>query len=150
MDKPPSVFAGLKLSEQAPDASSPIDQKLFGQHSAPSPAQSGPPKPSPPHPVPEAAPEQAPASTLRAVHAADHQRRSFDLAELPYRKDTFLFTTDEFEALEDLKLTLRRQHDLKVTKNDLARCAIQYLVEDYRRNADRSPVIAPLKRRRGR
>jgi hypothetical protein len=40
--------------------------------------------------------------------------------------------------LEDLKLELRRKHDTRVTKNDLARCALQLLVEDYGRHQERS------------
>ena len=41
---------------------------------------------------------------------------SIDLADLLYRKDTFLFTRAEFEGLEDLKLQLGRALDRKVTK----------------------------------
>ncbi len=147
MDKPPGVFAGLKLSEQAPDAPTPVDQKLFGS-SLPSAARPVPSNSAPP-PAPAVAPAPAPTAT-RPPHQAAEPRRDFDLADIPYRKETYLFTSDEFEALEDLKLTLRRQHDLKASKNDLARCAIQYLLEDFRRNGDRSPVIAPLKRRSSR
>jgi hypothetical protein len=72
-----------------------------------------------------------------------------DLSELPTRKDTFMVTNEEFEALEDLKLTLRRRLDVRVTKNDLARCALAYLVEDCRRHGVKSAVIRPLTRRRG-
>jgi hypothetical protein len=61
-----------------------------------------------------------------------------------------LFTAAEFEALDDLKLSLRRTLDVKVTKNDLVRCAVQFLVEDIRRLGDASPVITPLKNRSGR
>ncbi len=145
MDKPPGVFAGLKLSEQAPEAPTPVDQKLFGSPSPPPSARPFRPNSSPP-PAPVVAPASTPTAT-RPPHEADEPRRDFDLADIPYRKETYLFTSDEFEALEDLKLTLRRQHDLKASKNDLARCAIQYLLEDFRRNGDRSPVIAPLRRR---
>jgi len=45
------------------------------------------------------------------------------------------------------KLRLRRLLDTRVTKNDLARCAIAYLVDDCRRLGGDSPVVAPLKKR---
>lgn len=74
--------------------------------------------------------------------------KSFDLDQRPYRKDSFLFTEEEFEALEDLKLELRRKFDLKATKNDLARCAIQNLIEDYQRRGNDSVVVKRLSKKR--
>lgn len=74
----------------------------------------------------------------------------FDINEKPYRKDSFLFTTEEFEALEDLKLELRRKFDLRATKNDLARCALHNLVEHYRRHKEGSFVVQRLKNKKGR
>lgn len=87
--------------------------------------------------VPEAAPPETPATVL-------------DLNEIPHRKATFLITDEEFEALEDLKLSVRRTLDVRVTKEDLARCAIVYMVEDFKRHREASPVIDPLRKRRGR
>ena len=69
----------------------------------------------------------------------------FDPNVKPYRKDSFLFTDDEFEAMEDMKLELRRKFDLKTSKTELARCAIGHLVEDYKRNGPNSIVIKRLK-----
>lgn len=69
----------------------------------------------------------------------------FDINNKPYRKDSFLFTTEEFEALEDLKLELRRKFDLRVTKNDLARCAFHHLIEDYKLHKDGSMVLQRLR-----
>ena len=73
----------------------------------------------------------------------------FDISLKPYRKDSFLFTDEEFEALEDLKTQLRRQYDLKATKNDLARCALEYLLEDYESNKDNSIIVTRLKTKVG-
>ena len=92
-----------------------------------------------------AAPQPQPQE--QPVHASPTPTVPVDLTDLPYRKDTFLFTRAEFESLEDLKLQLGRALDRKVTKNDLARCAIGYLVADYQRHGTDSAVIAPLKRR---
>ncbi len=70
---------------------------------------------------------------------------AFDINEKPYRKDSFLFTDQEFEALEDLKLELRRQYDFKATKNDIARVALSELFDNYKRSGDKSAIIRHLK-----
>ena len=49
-----------------------------------------------------------------------------------------IFTLEELEALEDLKLELRRELDAKVTKNDLIRSALHMLLEDQAANGQRS------------
>lgn len=68
----------------------------------------------------------------------------------PYRNDTFAFTTEELEAVEDLKLELRRRLDLKATKNDIVRCAIHTLVEDHRRSGTNSIIVRRLSRKHAR
>ena len=82
--------------------------------------------------------------------AADAAAVPLDLGELPYRKASFLFTDREFDALDDLKLALRRELDARVTKEDLARCAVAYMVAEFKRRGATSPVFTPLKKRRGR
>ena len=141
---------------------------------------SSPPPPSAPAPVrPDAGPGSQSAASMSGLPASEPATRpadgarpgagppspnrgpvvprapvgpdpTWDLSELPYRKDTFLFTGDEFEALEDLKLSLRRRLDVKVTKNDLARCAIAYMVDEYTRHQEDSPIFTPLRKRRSR
>lgn len=69
----------------------------------------------------------------------------FDLNVKPYRKDSYLFTDEEFEAVEDLKLELRRNYEVKATKNDIARCAIAFLIADFRKNLDQSSIVKHLK-----
>lgn len=155
MDRPKGIFSGLKLSEQAQPPAKPVDQRLFS--STPS---------RPPEPTPPIAPPAEPAASKETVpppkprepgrESAAPARRTlppvatpstFDLSTLAYRKDTFLFAPEEFEALEDLKLELRRKLDTRVSKQDLLRCAVIYLLEDCRRKGVESAVIAPLKRR---
>jgi hypothetical protein len=75
---------------------------------------------------------------------------SFDINAQPLYKATFLFTQDELEAMEDLKLELRRVFDMKITKNDLARCAAQHLIEDYRLKGKESALIRRLNHKRNR
>jgi hypothetical protein len=74
-------------------------------------------------------------------------RGRFDLADEPLHKASYLFTREELEALEDIKLELQRSLDTKVTKNDVARCAFQMLFEDYRANGARSYVTRKIRQR---
>ena len=43
--------------------------------------------------------------------------------------------------VEDLKLELRRRFDLPATKNDIARCALQGLFEEYAREPEKSRIV---------
>ena len=125
------AFAGIKLSEQAGKAG--VDQRLF---SVTAPAQ------QPIDPIPgnwEVGKEGIrEVSQEPAKESGKERGKGLDLDATPTRKDSFLFTEDEFEALEDLKTDFRRRHDTRVTKNDLARCALHLLVEDYDRHQERS------------
>src|SRR5260221_9588456 len=60
-------------------------------------------------------------------------------------KHSFTFTQDELEAIEDLKIELRRQYDIKTTKTEIVRCGIWELLEDYRRHGEKSSVFQQLK-----
>jgi len=71
-------------------------------------------------------------------------RQTFDLEAFPFRKATFSLTDVEFEALEDLKLHLRRNHDLDVSKNDLIRVGLHLLLEAYEQNSQSSQVLRRL------
>jgi hypothetical protein len=70
---------------------------------------------------------------------------TFNLNAKPYRKDSYLFTDEEFEAMEDLKIELRRKYDVKAIKNDIARCAIGFLITDFQRNRDKSYIVRHLR-----
>src|SRR5579862_2557893 len=70
----------------------------------------------------------------------------FDITEIAFRPDTFIFTEEEFNALWDLKQELRRTYDLRLaTKQNIIRCALHCLVEDFRRNKERSFVVQRLR-----
>ena len=100
------------------------------------------PRPKTP-PVPEGVATATAATTPPTVDAVP---ATLDFGDLPYRKDSFLFTADEFDALARLKLDLQRRLDTKVTKNDLMRCALHYLVQDYQRHGETSAVLRPIKK----
>jgi len=74
----------------------------------------------------------------------------FNLDETAANKYTLAFTTIELEALEDLKLDLRRTHGIKVAKNDLVRCALHRLVEDYHVKGTASILVSRIRKKRGR
>jgi hypothetical protein len=76
--------------------------------------------------------------------AAKPQPLATDVGNKPDRKETFMFSTDESEALEDLKLELRRRFDIKTSKNELARVAVRVLLDDYRQHGETSDLIRRL------
>lgn len=166
-----AAFSGLKLSENS--SSGGLDQRLFGEATkgppdagkngtatvdrAPAQADQRPeprsPSPKgPPKPIQRALPASEPVIRVNGepvrepqpAGAARWATLAFDINVKPYRKDSFLFTDDEFEAMEDLKLELKRIHDLPATKNDIARIALQRLFEDYARRGGASAVVSRL------
>lgn len=150
-----SPFSGIKLSEQAGFGK--LDQRLFTPQEAASnkspqvspQTQSATEVPdvrpaSPPSPSKAAAPPQAADSVTQTKVEA-----RFNLSDEPLYKATFVFTQEELEALEDLKLELRREFDKKVTKYDLVRAALHMLLEDHTANQSRSYATRKIKRRAG-
>jgi hypothetical protein len=144
-------FSGIKLSEQAGIGK--LDQRLFA------PAPSPPPDIEPPNPSHPAAPSESPAPVQKrptppparkALSPTMEERKPetrFKITDEPLYKGTFVFTQDELEALEDLKLELRRHLDQKVTKYDLMRAALHLLVEDHEANGERSYATRKIRRR---
>jgi hypothetical protein len=135
-------FAGLGAAQ--PGSPTGSDQRLF---SSTSPA----PRPEPPAtPIPtkEGSREVGKEGSREASQpAAARPARRFDLNEKGYRKDSYLLTNEEFEGLEDLKIELKRKFDLPATKNDLARAALQHLMEDYERNGEASVAVRRLRKK---
>lgn len=167
------AFAGFKLTEVIPPASASIDQRLFTTTPPAAPVPERPP-PALPAPVPsvpnpakrapvvrvngnvieEKVPlvESKPEVPLDAARSerplSEPEAKSvvpFDINVKPYRKDSFMFTDAEFDRMEDLKLELRRRFELPATKNDIARCALHILFEDYARDPERSRVVRQLR-----
>lgn len=73
-----------------------------------------------------------------------------DINQRPDRQNTYAFTTEELEGLEDLKILIRRRYDLAVTKNDLIRCAVHMLLDDYQRKGEGSIALARLRKKKER
>ena len=75
-------------------------------------------------------------------------RELFDLSEEAYRKDSFFFTDDEFNAIVDLKITIARKEGIKITKTDLARIAFKLLMDNYLKEGEKSLIITCLHKRK--
>lgn len=85
--------------------------------------------------------------TVAQLRPASLVAPTFDLNDEALYKATFVFTQDEGEALEDLKIQLRRELDAKVNKYDLIRAALHLLIEDYAATGERSYVFRKLRER---
>lgn len=133
-------FAGIRLSEQTtPATPGKLDQRLFAPEPPAPSAKPAPPSKAEPAKTPgEPTPPGAQLGHPAAAKATATPGPRFDLKEEPLYKASFLFTQEELEGLEDLKLELRRQHDTKVTKNALIRLALHMLLEDHAQNGQRS------------
>jgi hypothetical protein len=71
-----------------------------------------------------------------------------DINRRPDRQNTYAFTTDELERLEDLKILIRRRYDLGVTKNDLIRCAVHMLLDDFHGRGEGSDLLVRLRKKK--
>jgi hypothetical protein len=74
----------------------------------------------------------------------------FDLNITPYKNGTFIFTIEELDAIEDLKIELKRRQDLPATKFDIVRCAIHSIVEDYRQRGADSFIVQSIRKKKAR
>jgi hypothetical protein len=141
-------FKGIPLSEQTKK----LDQRLF----APEPTIPPTPVQPPPEPA-KVSPDSAkllPEPKIIPQPKAEKpplpkpvKAGAFDINDEALYKASFVFTEPELEALEDLKLELRRDLDQKVTKNDLIRAALHMLIEDHRTDAKKSYARLKVRRR---
>jgi hypothetical protein len=147
MPKSPSPFAGMKLTDQTPLGGSGLDQKLFAR-----------PAPQPKKPVVRVAQEtkettepkrQSPMEPkkLGTVETVASEAKRFDL-NLPTQKShTFAFTFEELFALQEVLTGLQRLLglDVRITKIDIIRSALQIIVEDYRKRGENSFIVERIK-----
>lgn len=74
--------------------------------------------------------------------------RLYDVNVKADRKDSFFFTTEEFDELARVKLELKTKHRLPVIKDDIARCAFNLLLQDYRERGEASVLVQYLRLKR--
>jgi hypothetical protein len=72
----------------------------------------------------------------------------FDLADDPDEKYGFVFTADELDALDDVKRDAKRKFGVKTSKQDLVRCAVQELIENFYTSGESSNAIQRIRRSR--
>ena len=145
-------FANVKLSEQVG-----LDQRLFSEEKPPSPPHGGTPATPPESPTQETRKQVSQEGSLPARKVASQERGKDasqqadqgegSLAEVPVLKNSFLFTEEEWNLFDDLKIALRRTYGIKATKNDLARAAIRFLTEDYQKRKEASFLVKKLSRK---
>lgn len=146
-----------------------LDQQLFqpkADASSSRPAIPVPPSPTPPQspsepstkePWNQASKEARKQASLQGTNPGRKEAASLnpapayedlDLNRRPERQNTYAFTTEELERLEDLKIEISRTYDLPVTKYDLVRCAVHMLLHDYRTKGEASSVLERLRRKK--
>ena len=148
MAKATSPFAGIKLSDQTNPSNRKLDQQLF----APSPKQPAPPViPAQEPPVsgkPDTRNSETPRIRENDTAGAAHHPFVFNVNEAPSIKEMFLITDGEYEGMEDMKLQLRRLLDMKASKQDIIRCAVQHILEDFRKHPEASIIVSRLQQKK--
>lgn len=71
----------------------------------------------------------------------------FDINRPTASRDSLRLSLDETRALDELRTALKWDYDLSVTKNDICRVALHWLLEDYRAKGERSTALARLHRK---
>lgn len=115
-------------------------------------------------PTPKTQEEKKPEESVKArtdanAHARTHTRMDVstksDLAESLHRKlqqkhhlssYTFRYRLEELEALRKLDEKFEKSHPNKMSKNDLVRIGVNWLLEDYEQNGEKSILARILAR----
>lgn len=147
-DSQDDPFSGMRLSTLTPNRK--LDQRLFTSvESSPGQATAAPSeRPSPVRsPDVQPTPRIAHAQSANASTAAAAVAPRFSLDDDPRFKASYNYTQEELITLDDLKVELQRQFDKKVTKNDLMRSALHFLLEDHQTNRNKSYATNKIRKR---
>jgi hypothetical protein len=172
MTKVTNPFAGIKLSDQTNPSHRKLDQQLF----VPSPQKQPTPATSSPEPQLSGTPKSRESGSPGIRESGKPDIRDSGMSELrkpgspgiqesgvvrtpqtpslstiketPLIKETFLITDGEYEDMEDMKLQLRRLLDMKASKQDIIRCAVQYILEDFRKHPETSIIVGRLQQKK--
>ncbi|MSQ24465.1 MAG: hypothetical protein EXR58_07985 [Chloroflexi bacterium] len=93
----------------------------------------------------DAAPQHAPSATRSIMHARTHPTSADDLlralsAKQRLASSTFRFQPDELERLDVIVDELSHAHPRRISKNDLVRLGLLWLLADYEADPDQSLV----------
>ncbi len=126
-----------------------LDQKLFQK------AEQSPTPKTQEEKNPGSTPATQPVNTHARTHARIDVSLETDLTESLYRKlqqkhhlssYTFRYRLEELEALRKLDEKLQKSHPNTMSKNDLVRVAVNWLLEDYEHNGETSMLARILAR----
>ncbi len=72
----------------------------------------------------------------------------FNINESPTIKETFLITDSEYDSMEDMKIRIRRLFDMKASKQDIIRCAMQHILKNFHKRPEASIIVSRLKQKK--
>jgi hypothetical protein len=75
------------------------------------------------------------------------QSNTFDINRPTASRDSLRLSVEETKALDALRAALKWDYDLTVSKNDICRAALHWLLEDFAIKGDKSQAVARLKRK---
>lgn len=175
MTKPPSPFAGVKLSDLVIKSSQgPLDQQLFRPAPTPAPSSSPAQLEVPQRPKDVKTPKRHDTQTSlrqdakttfgqdniasrrqegntasrKDVNVSRQQAiNSYDINEETFERETVRVSKGEQRAIEWLKLSLRDMLDSTVGKNDIFRVGLHFLLEDFHKNGEQSEIVSRLQKK---
>lgn len=119
-----------------------------------------PPEPTTPATLPAPTPTLPMTPELAAVPDATTPRRhdvtpatspprpaGFDLNRTTASRDSLRLSLDETRALDELRAALKWDYDLVVSKNDICRAALHWLLEDFAAKGEKSSAVTRLRRK---
>lgn len=107
------------------------------------------PTPQPESPTPET-PSHGDVMTSRRHDVAvpsPAPSAGFDITRETASRDSLRLSVDETRALDAMRDSLKWDHELTVSKNDICRVALHALIEDFRAKGDRSQAVSRLKKK---
>ena len=172
MAKVTSPFAGMKLTDQTNLGSGKLDQQLFTTP----PKKQAPPVISSKETQNSGNPEtrnsgkselresgkpgfrdsgtprlrESESAEIRKTNPAQAAQHEFlfNINDNHTIKETFLIIDGEYDSMEAMKLQIRWLFDMKASKQDIIRCAVQYVLEEFQKHPETSIIVSRLKQKK--
>lgn len=82
-------------------------------------------------------------SKQTSIPVKKHESKRVKVKELPTLvKFTFYFDAAQLDDLDELRLTLRKEHKIKIDKSAIVRLAVDKLIEDFKKNKKSSALVS--------
>jgi len=157
-NNPTSPFSGIKLSDQTTIADRGSDQQLFSPALRQTPVSVHPNTPTrdqqPTHlPRKEGSQEPRrvgtlplgkPEATINAATSNVIERPLFDINVPATEKNSYMFSQEELWALRDTESELERTYRTDVSKYNIIRLGLHYLLENYQKHKRSSFLVRRL------